>query len=258
LPSAVPVRQRTDRAGAFAETPPFETTARFAAPLVPESLMTHAAMIETTTLQVLQPLHYAENALDPVISASTVQVHFHKHHKGYVDTLNQLVAGTSLAGIALERVIAATNGRADKVAIYNNAAQAWNHTFYWRSLRPDGGGEPPAALRQAITASFGNLEACKHELANAATAQFGSGWVWLALQDGKLKVMRTSNADTPLTKGLHPLLNIDVWEHAYYLDYQNRRADYVHAVIDKLINWDFAADNLSEYHVAAPTSPPST
>jgi Fe-Mn family superoxide dismutase len=216
--------------------------------------MTHAAMIETTTLQALQPLPYAEDALEPVISAHTVQVHFHKHHKGYVDTLNQLVAGTRLAGISLERVIAATNGRADKVAIYNNAAQAWNHTFYWRSLRPNGGGEPPAALRQVITASFGNLEACKHELANAATAQFGSGWVWLVLQDGKLKVVHTSNADTPLTKGLQPLLNIDVWEHAYYLDYQNRRIDYANAVIDKLINWDFAADNLSEYRLAPAAS----
>jgi Fe-Mn family superoxide dismutase len=203
-------------------------------------------MTDTAAEQVLQPLPYAENALEPVISANTVRVHFHKHHRGYVDTLNTLVADSSLAGNSLERIIAATTGRADKVAIFNSASQAWNHTFFWRSLRPNGGGEPPATLRQQITASFGNLEACRKELASAAIAQFGSGWAWLVLDGSKLKVVRTANADTPVTMGMQPLLNLDVWEHAYYLDYQNRRADYVTAVIDKLINWDFAADNLAE------------
>ena len=206
--------------------------------------MTGIDTIEKTALHVLPPLPYAENALDPVISANTIGFHYGKHHKGYVDTLNKLIAGTQLADLSLEKLIAETAGKADKAAIFNNAAQTWNHTFYWRSLRPKGGGEPPAALQQRIEASFGNLDACKKELATAAATQFGSGWVWLVLEAGKLKVVKTSNAETPLTKGVKPLLTIDVWEHAYYLDWQNRRADYVNGVLDKLINWGFAADNL--------------
>jgi Fe-Mn family superoxide dismutase len=144
----------------------------------------------------------------------------------------------------LTTIITATAGKADKSAIFNNAAQDWNHTFYWRSLQPNGGGEPPAALMQKIEASFGNLDVCKKELAAAATTQFGSGWAWLVADGDKLKVVKTGNAETPMTTGLKPLLTIDVWEHAYYLDYQNRRADYVNAVLDKLINWEFAAENL--------------
>jgi Fe-Mn family superoxide dismutase len=158
--------------------------------------------------------------------------------------LSELIADTDLANVSLEKVIAETAGKADKVAIFNNAAQIWNHTFYWRSLRPQGGGEPPAALKQRIESSFGSVDACKKELATAATTQFGSGWAWLVLESDKLKVVKTGNADTPLTMGARPLLTIDVWEHAYYLDYQNRRADYVNAVLDQLINWGFAADNL--------------
>ncbi len=200
--------------------------------------------IEKAPLHVLPPLPYAESALDPVISANTLGFHYGKHHKGYVDTLNKLIAGTELAKLSLEKLIAETAGKADKVAIFNNAAQTWNHTFYWRSLRPNGGGEPPAALKQRIEASFGGLDACKKELAAAATTEFGSGWAWLVLETDKLKVVKTDNAETSLTKGVKPLLTIDVWEHAYYLDYQNRRADYVNAVLDKLINWGFAADNL--------------
>ena len=206
--------------------------------------MTRIDTIDNTALHVLPPLPYAENALDPVISASTIGFHYGKHHQGYVDTLNKLIAGTELAGLSLVKLIAETAGKADKAAIFNSAAQAWNHTFYWRSLRPKGGGEPPAALKQLIEASFGTLDACKKELAAAATTQFGSGWAWLVLDAGTLKVVKTGNAETPLTKGVKPLLTIDVWEHAYYLDYQNRRADYVNAVLDKLINWGFAADNL--------------
>ena len=137
--------------------------------------------------------------------------------------------GTDLRNLSLEQVIATTAGKADKVAIFNNAAQAWNHTFYWRSLRPRGGGEPPAALRHRIEAAFGSLEACRKELATAAATEFGSGWVWLVIDAGQLKVVKTDNAETPLTRGMRPLLTIDVWEHAYYLDYQNRRADYVAA-----------------------------
>jgi Fe-Mn family superoxide dismutase len=193
---------------------------------------------------VLPPLPFADNALDPVISANTLSFHYGKHHKAYVDNLNKLVAGTEFADLSLEQVIAATAGRADKAGIFNNAAQIWNHTFYWNSLAPKGGGEPPAALKQKIEATFGTLEACKQELATAATTQFGSGWAWLVLDGDKLKVVKTANANVPLTEGMKPLLVIDVWEHAYYLDYQNRRADYVNAVLDKLINWGFAANNL--------------
>ena len=206
--------------------------------------MTSSDTIEKAVLHVLPPLPYAENALDPVISANAIGFHYGKHHKGYVDTLNKLIAGTELANLSLEKLIAETAGKADKAAIFNNAAQTWNHTFYWRSLKAKGGGEPPAALKQMIDASFGNLDACKKELATAATAQFGSGWAWLVLDAGMLKVLKTGNAGTPLTKGITPLLALDVWEHAYYLDYQNRRMDYVNAVLDKLINWGFAADNL--------------
>ncbi len=193
---------------------------------------------------VLPPLPFADNALDPVISANTLSFHYGKHHKAYVDNLNKLVAGTELADLSLEQVIAATAGQADKAGIFNNAAQIWNHTFYWNSLAPKGGGEPPAALKQKIEASFGTLDACKQELATAATTQFGSGWAWLVLDGDKLKVVKTANANVPSTEGMKPLLVIDVWEHAYYLDYQNRRADYVNAVLDKLINWGFAANNL--------------
>lgn len=193
----------------------------------------------------LPPLPYGESALDPVISARTIGVHYGKHHKGYVDNLNKLIANTEFADLPLDKIVAATAGKADKVAIFNNAAQTWNHSFYWNSLRADGGGEPPAALKQAIEASFGSMDALKKELATAAMTQFGSGWAWLVAEGGKLKVVKTANADTPLTQGLKPLLTIDVWEHAYYLDYQNRRADYVSAVIDKLLNWGFAADNLA-------------
>ncbi len=202
--------------------------------------------VESSTVYVLPPLPYAQNALEPVISANTISFHYGKHHKGYVDNLNKLVVGTEFAGMPLEKIINATAGKADKAAIFNNASQAWNHTFYWNSLTPNGGGEPPAALKTKIEASFGSVDACKKELASAATTQFGSGWAWLVLDGDKLKVIKTSNADSPLTKGMKPLLTIDVWEHAYYLDYQNRRADYVNAVLDKLINWRFAADNLEK------------
>ena len=206
--------------------------------------MTGIDTIEKAALHVLPPLPYAENALDPVISTNTIGFHYGKHHKGYVDTLNKLIAGTELSNHSLEKLIAETAGKPDKIAIFDNAAQTWNHTFYWRSLRPKGGGESPSALKQRIEASFGNLDACKKELAAAATTEFGSGWAWLVLEGDKLKVVKTDNAQTSLTKGVKPLLTIDVWEHAYYLDYQNRRADYVNAVLDKLINWGFAADNL--------------
>jgi Fe-Mn family superoxide dismutase len=200
--------------------------------------------IESAAAYVLQPLPYAQNALEPVISANTVSFHYGKHHKAYFDNLNTAVVGTEFAGMPLENIITATAGKEDKAAIFNNASQAWNHTFYWKSLTPNGGGEVPAALKKMIEGSFGTVDACKKELAVAATSQFGSGWAWLVLDGDKLKVVKTGNADSPLIKGMKPLLTIDVWEHAYYLDYQNRRADHVNAVLDKLINWNFAAANL--------------
>jgi len=193
---------------------------------------------------LLPPLPYEQSALQPVISANTLSFHYGKHHKTYVDTLNKLVAGTQFSDMTLEQIIKATADQADHTAIFNNAAQAWNHTFYWHSLKPKGGGEPPAVLERLMESSFGGVAACKKELVAAATGQFGSGWAWLVLDGGKLKVVKTGNAHTPLTQAAKPLLTIDVWEHAYYLDYQNRRVDYVNAVLDSLINWEFAAENL--------------
>ncbi len=194
---------------------------------------------------VLPMLPYGDGALDPVISANTLAFHHGKHHRAYVDNLNKAVAGTPFADLTLEKIIAATYGVADRTAVYNNASQHWNHSFYWRSLSPQGGGDPPAALRQKIEASFGSIAGCQKELLAAATTQFGSGWAWLVQEADKLAVIKTGNADSPVSKGLKPLLTIDVWEHAYYLDYQNRRADYVNAVLARLINWGFAAENLA-------------
>lgn len=206
--------------------------------------MSDLGVIENVKVHVLPPLPYEETALQPVISGNTIRIHYGKHHKKYVATLNKLIAGTELADLSLEQLIAATVGKPDKAAIFNNAAQTWNHTFYWKSLRPGGAGDLPALLKTRIDASFGSLDACKKELAAAATTQFGSGWAWLVLDADRLKVVKTGNAETPMTKGMKPLLTIDVWEHAYYLDYQNRREDYVNAVLDQLLNWGFAADNL--------------
>jgi len=192
----------------------------------------------------LQPLSYGEDALDPVISSKTVGFHYGKHHKGYVDKLNKMIESTEFADMPLEEIITSSAGQAERMAIFNNAAQSWNHAFYWQSLSPNGGGEPPDGLRLIIDECFGSVDALKKEIVNAAATQFGSGWVWLVQDGGDLKVVKTGNADVPLTRGMKPLLTIDVWEHAYYLDYQNRRTDYVNAVLDKLINWDFAMQNL--------------
>ena len=197
-----------------------------------------------TNAIALPPLPFGEAALSPTISANTISYHYGKHHKAYVDNLNKLIEGKEFAGLTLEDIIKQTFGKTDKAAIFNNAAQAWNHAFYWQSLKPAGGGEPSATLKKKIEASFGSLDACKKELLAAATGQFGSGWAWLVQDGSALKVLKTGNAETPMTAGMKPLLTIDVWEHAYYLDYQNRRADYVGLVLEKLINWDFAESNL--------------
>lgn len=192
----------------------------------------------------LPELPCALDALAPTLSANTLGYHYGKHHKAYLDNLNRLIDGTELTALSLDQLVVATAGKAAQSAVFNNAAQVWNHNFYWKSLRPQGGGEPPAELRRRIEASFDSVAACRKELAAAAVTQFGSGWAWLVADGERLKVIKTGNADTPLSAGLKPLLALDVWEHAYYLDYQNRRADYANAVIDKLIDWDFALRNL--------------
>jgi Fe-Mn family superoxide dismutase len=201
-------------------------------------------ILRADSFQVLPPLPFAETALEPVITTKTLVFHYGKHHRGYVDNLNKLISGTDYSEMKLEEIIAGTAGRPERATIFNNAAQVWNHTFYWNSLSSSGGGEPPVELKKRIEDSFGNLDAFKKEFAGAAVAQFGSGWAWLVLDGGKLKVVKTANADNPLTAGLKPLLTIDVWEHAYYLDYQNRRADYAAAVLDKVLNWEFALQNI--------------
>ena len=193
----------------------------------------------------LPPLPYADTALAPVISAQTIGFHYGKHHKAYVDNLNKLVPGTDLEGRTLEEIIVATAGKPDKAGVFNNAAQVWNHTFYWNCLKPNGGGAPTGELARKIDAAFGSFDNFRKEFANAALTQFGSGWAWLVAEGDAVKLVKTGNAEVPFTKGQRPLLTIDVWEHAYYLDYQNRRADYANAVIDKLLNWDFAAANLA-------------
>jgi superoxide dismutase, Fe-Mn family len=191
------------------------------------------------------PLPYPEDALAPVISGNTMGFHYGKHHKAYIDNLNKMIEGTDFMNQTLEEIIRTTSVNPNRTGIYNNAAQAWNHTFFWSSMRPGGGGTPSGLAAERLEASFGGYDGFRKEFATAAITQFGSGWAWLVEdKDKKLRVMKTGNADTPVVQGLKPLLTIDVWEHAYYLDYQNRRPDYVNAWLDKLANWDFVAENL--------------
>ncbi len=205
------------------------------------------AMLQTKSgTFVLPALPYEEDALEPVISAKTLSFHYGKHHQGYVNKLNELVAGTEFADMTLEDVIVRTAGRADKAGIFNNAAQVWNHTFYWNSLLPKGGGRPSGQIGKKIDADFGSYENFVKLFAEAGMAQFGSGWVWLVEDGGVLKIIKTPNAENPMSqKKGKALLVLDVWEHAYYLDYQNRRIDYLKTVIEKLINWEFAEKNLT-------------
>jgi len=191
---------------------------------------------------VLAPLPYAADALAPAVSANTVSFHYGKHHAGYVKTLNGLVAGTDYAEMSLEAIVRRAAERGD-AAVFNNAAQTWNHDFYWNSLAPAGmGGAPSAALLAAVDAAFGSLEGCKAALSDAAVKRFGSGWAWLVSKNGRLSVESTANADTPVAKGeANPLLVVDVWEHAYYLDWQNARASYVKAIVDGHLDWNAAS-----------------
>ncbi len=192
----------------------------------------------------LPPLPFAEDALAPHISKETVAVHYGKHHRGYIDKTNRMVTGTPHEGKSLAEIIRATAGDPDQVGLFQNAAQAWNHTFYWKSLTPTAT-SPSGRLAEAIERDFESLAELKAAFRHKAGSQFGSGWGWLVADGGRLKVMKTANADTPIAHGLTPLFTVDVWEHAYYLDYQNRRGDYLAAVLDNLINWDFAARNLA-------------
>jgi len=209
------------------------------------SVMGFSAFAQGAVPFELPPLPYPEYALVPYLSSRTIRFHYGKHHRGYVDNINELVKGTELAESSLKKIIKATAGGAKKAAIFNNAAQAWNHTFYWKCMRPKGGGAPSGELDKKITAAFGSFENFKKEFTEAAVTQFGSGWAWLVLDGNSLKIVKTGNALTPLAYDQTPLLTLDVWEHAYYLDYQNRRKDYTAAFLDHLVNWDFVADNLA-------------
>ncbi len=192
----------------------------------------------------LPELPYAKDALAPVISANTLEFHYGKHHKAYVDNLGKLIAGSDLADADLETIIKKVAGDPAKAGIFNNAAQVWNHSFYWKCLKGGGGGAPTGVIAAKIVAVFGSYEKFAEELKNAGVTQFGSGWAWLVLDNGQLKITKTANADTPIAHGQIPLLTLDVWEHAYYLDYQSRRPDYLAAVIGKLIDWNFVNANL--------------
>jgi Fe-Mn family superoxide dismutase len=194
----------------------------------------------------LPALPYEYTALEPHISKSTLEFHHDKHHAAYVTNFNAAVEGTDLANLSIEEVIKTVADDASKAGIFNNAAQAWNHTFYWNCIKPNGGGTPSGALADKIKADFGSFENFVAEFKKAGATQFGSGWAWLVLDNGTLKVTKTGNAGNPITSGQTPLLTMDVWEHAYYLDYQNKRPAYIDTFVEKLINWDFVAENFAK------------
>ncbi|MCP9819190.1 superoxide dismutase [Synechococcus sp. Cruz-9H2] len=193
----------------------------------------------------LPALPYDINALEPHISQNTLEFHHGKHHAAYVTNLNKLIEGTDLDGQSLEEVITSVAGDASKAGVFNNAAQVWNHSFYWQCMKPGGGGQPSGALADKINADFGSFDAFVEQFKTAGATQFGSGWAWLILDGDTLKITKTANADLPLAHGQKALLTMDVWEHAYYLDYQNRRPDYMTTFLEKLVNWDFVAANLA-------------
>lgn len=192
----------------------------------------------------LPDLPYAQDALAPQISGETLSFHHGKHHKAYVDKANDAIKGTDYEGLSLEEVIKKSWSEKN-MGVFNNAAQIWNHTFYWHSMTPNGGGKPTGAIAEAIDASFGSYDKFAEEFKAAGAGQFGSGWAWLVKNGDKLEVRKTLNAENPITDGATPLLTMDVWEHAYYLDYQNRRPDYIGDFLGKLVNWDFANQNLA-------------
>ena len=193
---------------------------------------------------IQEPLPYEMDALEPYISSKTLKYHYGKHHSGYVSKANKYIEGSGMEGKTPEEIIKKTAGKKEHLAIFNNAAQAWNHSFFWKSMKPGGGGKPSGRLAEMINESFGSVEEFKEHFKESAGNRFASGWVWLVQDGDKLKVMNTQNADTPLAHGLNPLLTADVWEHAYYLDYQNRRGDFIDNYLEQLVNWDFAASQL--------------
>ena len=195
-------------------------------------------------------LPYAANALEPHVSAKTLEFHHGKHHKAYVDKLNAAIAGTAYEGRSLAMIVSTSHEAAD-LGVFNNAAQAWNHSFLWHSMAPNGGGAPVGRLGDAIKDRFGDLDGFRDAFKRSALGQFGSGWTWLVNTAEGVDIANTGNAETPLTDGAIPLLALDVWEHAYYLDYQNRRDAYVDAFLSKLINWHFAARNFEPEWAAA-------
>ena len=192
----------------------------------------------------LPPLPWADAALEPYTSAKTISFHYGKHHKAYVDNLNKLVAGTDLDKKSLEDIIKAVASDSSKTGVFNNAAQVWNHTFFWHCMKPGGGGKPSGVLAERIDRDFGGYDKFVEQFKAAAVGRFGSGWAWLIDDNGTLKIISTPNADNPLAHGQKSLLTVDVWEHAYYLDFQNRRPDFVQAFLDHLVNWDFVVQNL--------------
>ena len=195
----------------------------------------------------LPDLPYARNALAPHISEQTLDFHYGKHHQAYVANLNKLIEGGPLSDASLEEIIRDAADDAGKAGVFNNAAQVWNHTFYWHSMSPDGGGAPNGDAAAAINDAFGGYDGFKDAFAQAGATQFGSGWAWLVAKDGKLEIRKTANAETPLTDAsCTPLMTMDVWEHAYYLDYQNKRPAYIETFLDKLVNWNFVNENLSK------------
>jgi Fe-Mn family superoxide dismutase len=195
----------------------------------------------------LLPLPYAKNALEPHMSARTLDFHHDKHQRAYVTALNNLVENTTLARLSLEEIVRKTATDETKQSIFNNAAQSWNHNFFWHSMKPHGGGKPSGQALAAIDQAFQGFDQFREEFAKAAEGQFGSGWAWLILDGRKIKVIKTANADSPIAHRQTPLLACDVWEHAYYLDYQNRRPDFVRDFLDYLINWEFVAQNLERH-----------
>ena len=193
-------------------------------------------------------LPYDYDALEPYVSAETLSYHYDKHHRGYVDKLNKLIEGTPYAGLSLEDIVSKARENAD-IDILNNALQAWNHAFLWESMSPNGGSVPEGRIKELIEEGFGDLQTFRDRFKEAALSHFGSGWVWLVLDGPRLRILTTVNADAPLGTHMVPVLTLDVWEHAYYIDYRNERARYVETFLDKLVNWKFAAANLREFEV---------
>lgn len=192
----------------------------------------------------LPELPYSKDALEPHISSKALEFHHGKHHNAYVTNINKLIAGTPMENLSLEDIILKSAKDPAMTGVFNNSAQVWNHTFYWNCMKKNGGGKPSGKISAEIDKAFGSFDKFIEELKNAAATQFGSGWAWLVKEGDTLKIMKTSNADTPMVHGVKALLTIDVWEHAYYLDYQNRRPDYIAAFFENLVNWDFVESQM--------------